>query len=115
MAYLTSAVHPAFTHIMRPGRFATDESAHENLKATGRENFWKMLQEIDHLLEGKEYVLGSQYSAADGYTLVFYGWGKRIGLPVEKLKNYTALKDRLLQRPAVRKVLEREQSPLLQS
>ena len=46
-------------------------------------------------------MLGSQYSAADGYTLVFYGWGKRIGLPVEQLKNYTALKDRLLQRPAV--------------
>jgi glutathione S-transferase len=100
MAYLSNTVHPAFTHIMRPGRFATD---------------WKLLQEIDGLLAGKDYVLGSQYSTADGYTLVFYGWGKRIGLPVEQLKNYTALKDRLLQRPAVRKVLEREQSPLLQA
>jgi glutathione S-transferase len=115
MAYLSNTVHPAFTHIMRPGRFATDESAHENLKATGKDNFWKLLQEIDGLLAGKDYVLGKQYSAADGYTLVFYGWGKRIGLPVEQLKNYTALKDRLLQRPAVKKVLEREQSPLLQS
>lgn len=115
MAYLSNTVHPAFTHIMRPGRFATDESAHENLKVTGKDNFWKLLQEIDGLLEGKDYVLGSQYSAADGYTLVFYGWGKRIGLPVEQLKNYTALKDRLLQRPAVKKVLEREQSVLLQS
>jgi glutathione S-transferase len=46
---------------------------------------------------------------------VFYGWGKRIGLPVEQLKNYTALKDRLLKRPAVKKVLEREQSVLLQN
>src|SRR3979411_2428614 len=115
MAYLSNTVHPAFTHIMRPGRFATDESAHENLKATGKENFWKLLQEIDGLLAGKDYVLGSQYSAADGYTLVFYGWGKRIGLPVEQLKNYTALKDRLLQRPAVRKALEREQRVRLQS
>src|SRR5712671_2266579 len=109
MAYLSNTVHPAFTHIMRPGRFATDESAHENLKVTGKENFWKLLQEIDGLLAGKDYVLGPQYSAADGYTLVFYGWGKRIGLPVEQLKNYTALKDRLLKRPAVKKVLEREQ------
>ena len=38
MAYLSNTVHPAFTHIMRPGRFATDESAHENLKATGKED-----------------------------------------------------------------------------
>src|SRR5947207_12805636 len=36
MAYLSNTVHPAFTHIMRPGRFATDESAHENLKAPAR-------------------------------------------------------------------------------
>ena len=115
MAYLSNTVHPAFTHIMRPGRFASDESAHDNIKATGKENFWKLLQEIDGLLAGKDYVLGSQYSAADGYTLVFYGWGKRIGLPVHELKNYTALKDRLLQRPAVKKVLERENSPILQN
>jgi glutathione S-transferase len=115
MAYLSNTVHPAFTHIMRPGRFASDEKAHDNIKETGRENFWKLLQEIDLLLAGKDYVLGSQYSAADPYTLVFYGWGKRIGLPVQELKNYTALKDRLMQRPAVRKILEREQSVLLQA
>ena len=114
MAYLSNTVHPAFTHIVRPGRFATDEAAHENLKATGRENAWKLLQELDRLLVGKEWVLGSQYSAADPYTLVIYGWGKLHRLPVEGLKNYTALKDRMLQRPAVQKVLEREQSPLLQ-
>jgi hypothetical protein len=36
MAYLSNTVHPAFTHIMRPGRFASDESAHDNIKATAR-------------------------------------------------------------------------------
>jgi len=44
---------------------------------------------------------------------VFYGWGKRIGLPVEELKHYTAWKDRMLARPAVRRVLEREQNVLV--
>lgn len=115
MAWLASAVHPAFTHIVRPERFATDGRAHDSIRATGRENAWKFLQEIDRLIDGSEYVLGTQYSAAEGYTLVFYGWGRRHGMPVEQLANYTALKDRLLQRPAVRKVIEREQSPLWQS
>ena len=113
MAYLSNTVHPAFTHIVRPGRFATDESAHENLKATGRQNAWNLLQELDGLLAGKEWVLGSQYTAADPYTLVIYGWGKHNRTPVEELENYTAFKDRMLQRPAVRRVLKREQSPLL--
>jgi glutathione S-transferase len=113
MAYLSSTVHPAFTHIVRPGRFATDRAAHENLKATGRETAWNLLQELDSLLAGKEWVLGSQYSAADPYTLVIYGWGKQHAMPLEQLENYTGFKDRMLQRPAVRKVLEREHSQLL--
>jgi glutathione S-transferase len=111
MAYLSNTVRPAFTHIVRPGRFATDPSTHENLKTTGRENAWKLLLELDNLLAGKEWVLGSQHSVADPYTLVIYGWGS---LPFDQLKNYTAFKDRMLRRPAVRKVLEREQSRQLQ-
>src|SRR5436190_2986307 len=114
MAWLSNTVHPAFTHIVRPGRFATDESAQENVKATGRENAWKLLQELDRLLGGQQWVLGSRYSVADPYTLVIYGWGKHNRMPVEELKNYVAFKDRMLQRPAVRRVLEREESRLLQ-
>jgi glutathione S-transferase len=109
MAYLSNTVHPAFTHIVRPGRFATDEAAHENLKSTGHKNAWELLQEIDGLLLGKQWVLGSNYSVADPYTLVIYGWGRHNRMPVGQLKNYTAFKDRMLQRPAVRIVLEQEQ------
>ena len=115
MAYLSNTVHPAFAQIVRPGRFATDASAHENLKATGRENAWKLLQELDDLQAGGERVLGSPYSVADPYMLVIYGWGKLHDLPLDRLKNYTAFKNRMLRRPAVRKVLEREQSRLLQA
>jgi glutathione S-transferase len=114
MAWLSNSVHPVFTHIVRPGRFANDETAHGNLKATGRENAWKLLQELDGLLAGGEWVLGSRYSVADPYTLVIYGWGKGHGMPVEQLEYYTAFKTRMLQRPAVRTVLEREESRLLQ-
>ena len=35
-------------------------------------------------------------------------WGNRAGLPVKALKNYTALIDRVLERPAVSKVMADE-------
>ena len=28
---------------------------------------------------GKTWILGDDFSVVDGYALVFYGWGKRIG------------------------------------
>ena len=89
-------------------------AAHANLKATGRQNIWKLLQELDALLAGREWVLGSRYSVADPYTLVIYGWGKLHAMPLEQLENYIGFKNRMLRRPAVRRVLEREQSRLLE-
>jgi len=113
MAWLSNTVHPSFTHFNRPERFAADKAAHATVKETGRNWFWANCQEIDALLKGKEWVMGAQYTVCDPYALVFYGWGLRIALPVRELAAYTALKERMLKRPAVRKVLEREESPLL--
>jgi glutathione S-transferase len=59
------------------------------------------------------HLMGEQYTVCDPYALVYYGWAARFSLPVKELAAYTQLKDRLLQRPAVRSVLDREQSPLL--
>jgi glutathione S-transferase len=43
---------------------------------------------------------------------VFYTWGVRRDLPMAELRNYTALKDRLMQRAAVQRVLEEEKVKL---
>jgi glutathione S-transferase len=79
----------------------------------GKQSFWANLQEIDGLLAGKQWIMGDQFTVADGYCLVFYGWGLRGGLPMAELAHYTAFKDRMLQRPKVMKVLQNEQSVLL--
>ena len=114
MAWLSNTVHPGFTRVFRPERFAAEESAHAAVKASGREAFWASLQEIDGLLKGKDWMAGVQYTVCDPYALVFYGWGLRIDLPVRELAAYTAWKDRMVQRPAVRKILEREKNPILE-
>lgn len=113
MAWFSNIVHPSFTHINRPERFADDPAAHPALKETGRKNFWANLQEIDALLKGNDWIMGAQYTVCDPYALVFYGWGARINLPLKELASYTAFKDRMLRRPTVRKILEREQNILL--
>ena len=115
MAWLSNTVHPAFTHVFRPGNFTADEAAQDGIKAMGKKTFWEKLQEIDGLVAGKQWMQGAQFTTCDPYALVFYGWGARIELPVKDLKNYTAWKDRMLQRPTVRKILEREQNILLKA
>ena len=71
MAWFSNNVHPSFTHISRPERFATDTGVFDHLKAVGRENFHTALKEIDGILAGKQWILGDQFSVVDGYALVF--------------------------------------------
>jgi glutathione S-transferase len=113
MAWFSNSVHPPFTHIVRPERFADDAAAQPSVKETGKKTFWAQVSEIDSMLQGKQWIMGDQFTVADGYALVFYGWGVRAELLMKDLRNYTAWKDRMLQRPAVRNVLQEEQSVLL--
>src|SRR5690606_21634195 len=102
-----SSVHPAHGHVMRPARYSDDESAHDGIKAAGLKTFHDHLKRIDGMLAGREW-LGESYSVNDPYALVFYVWGVKRELPMGELKNYTAFKDRMVARPAVRRALEDE-------
>jgi glutathione S-transferase len=107
IGWVASSVHPAQAHIGRPERYATDPAAHANLRETGKNVFHGYLQEIDGLYAGKEWLF-DQYSVTDPYAFVLYFWGVRREIPMNEMKNYTAFKDRMLQRPAVQRVVEDE-------
>ena len=85
----------------------TSQSGRASIKETGLKTFHTHLQQIDSMLSGRQWF-GDSYSVLDPYGLVFYTWGVRRELPMGELKNYTAFKDRMLQRPAVAKVLAEE-------
>jgi glutathione S-transferase len=112
MAWLSNTLHPSFTRIFRSDKFATDAGAQAAVKEGGKKEAWENVSEIDSRLAGQPWMMGAQYTTCDPYAMVFYSWGLRAELPMKDLKNYTAWKDRMLQRPAVKKVLEAEQNPL---
>jgi glutathione S-transferase len=113
MAWLSNSVHPPYTHYLRPERYAGGEAAQAAVKETAKKTFLASCADIDSMLQGKEWIMGSQYTVADPYALVFYGWGVRAGFPMSELSAYTAWKDRMLKRPTVRKILESEQNVLV--
>ena len=108
MAWLSNTVHPAYSHIVRTARYSDDAAAQETIKVKGRETFEGCLREIDGLLAGRKWAIGDHFTCVDGYLLVFYRWANRQKMPVRDLKNYSALADRVLARPAVKKVMADE-------
>jgi glutathione S-transferase len=108
MAWLADTVHPAYAHLFRPERYAEGTAGMEAVKAKGRATFHDGLAEIDRLVAGRKWALGHRFSVVDAYILVFYRWGNRSGLPVKDLKHYSAIVERVLARPAVRRVFAAE-------
>jgi glutathione S-transferase len=107
IGFFAASVHPAHAHVGRPERYAADPAAFTTIKETGLKAFHGYLEQIDGMLTGREW-LADRYSVLDPYAFVFYTWGIRRGLPMSELANYTAFKDRMLERPAVQRVVEDE-------
>jgi glutathione S-transferase len=111
IGYFASSVHPAHAHVGRPERYTADTSAFPGIKEAGLKTFQTYLKQIDGMLAGREWF-ADKYSVLDPYGLVFYSWGVRRELPMAELKNYTAHKDRMLKRDAVKRVVENEKVKL---
>ena len=62
------------------------------------------------MIQANGWVMGKEFTVVDGYALVFYRWAGRSGMPVTELKSYTAWRERMMQRPTVKKSVESEES-----
>jgi glutathione S-transferase len=112
-AWLSGTVHPTFKQFYHPEHVISDAGLHAAVKEQAKLNYWAHLQEIDTILADRLWMMGEQFTVADAYALVFYSWGRDLALPINELGNVVAMKDRLIQRPAARRALEREKSVLL--
>jgi glutathione S-transferase len=107
IGFFAGSVHPAHAHISRPERYAADPALFPAIQEKGRESFHHYLKQVDAMLEGRTWF-SERYSVLDPYGFTFYTWGVRRELPMGELRSYTAFKDRMLDRPAVRRVVEDE-------
>lgn len=109
--WLSGNVHAmSYGQIWRAQRFSDDETALESIRAKGRAALIEQHGYVERLLgDGRDWAVPGSYSVADAYLLVFFQWGGRIGLDMRRdCPAWARLTDRMLERPAVRRVLAAE-------
>lgn len=107
LGWFASSVHIAFAQVWRAERFTADESVHEAIQAGGRKALGKHFDEIETRC-GDDWLVPGHFTAADSYALIFFRWGGRIGEEMAIYPKWAALSGRVLERPAVKRTLERE-------
>jgi glutathione S-transferase len=99
--FITSELHKGFSPLFSPRFDAAAKAAHA---ATLRQRYeW-----IDKQLAGKDYLTGSEFTAADAYLFTVTSWAKYVKLDLSDLKNLQAYLARVASRPAVAKTLKEE-------
>ena len=100
--YITTELHknlgPMFSPVL-----ADDAKAFFKDRAMGKFKY------VDSQLAGREYLMGSQFTVADGYLFTMIMWAQdRLGFDLSGLPNVTAYKARVAARPKVQEALKKE-------
>lgn len=110
IAWLSSDVHAVFKQIWRAERFSIDEGHLSAIRAKGKVNASTCMADIENRLKGSTvYAVGDRYTVVDPYLLVYYGWGRSVGLQMSQYPAFTAYIERLISaRPVIQQVMEYE-------
>lgn len=107
LGWFSSSVHIAFAQVWRAQRFTDDQSVWPAIQAGGRKVLERQFGEIEDRCS-EDWLVPGQFTAADGYALIFFRWGRRIGEEMVIYPRWAALCARILERPAVQRSLARE-------
>ncbi len=94
LTFIGMEIHRTFSPLFNPATPAeTKASAVDRIKSR--------LTWVDGELAGKQYLMGDQFTVADGYLFVVTNWAKPLNLDISAFKNLLAFRERVGARPAV--------------
>ena len=104
LTFIGTEVHKGFTPLFTPGM-------PEEAKTMAKERLLSRLQWVDGELKGKPYLMGEQFTVADGYLFTVASWGKYVGVDIAGMANLVAFMARVAARPAVQAALKADVLP----
>jgi glutathione S-transferase len=99
--FITTELHKNFSPLFQP-------VIPDDVKNFFRERLLGKFKYIDSQLAGRDYLMGKQFTVADGYLFVMLAWADRVKLDLAGLSNIAAYKARIAARPKVQEALTKE-------
>ena len=104
-SYLCSTVHVAHAHKHRGYRWASEESSFADMRAKVAQNEAECFALIERDCLKGPWVMGEQFTVADGYLFTLAGWLEEDGVEIARFPAVLDHFRRMQARPAVGKVL----------
>ena len=109
-SYLCSTIHVAHAHKLRGYRWASEESSFADMKRKVPQSVSAAFALVEQEMIKGPWVMGEQYTICDPYLFTVALWLDGDGVDLKSLPKVMAHRERMSERPAVRKVLAVEQA-----
>lgn len=99
--FISTELHKNYSPLFRP------ELADE-IRTYARNNLNTRYAHVERMLEGRDFLMGAQFTAADAYLFVVTNWARPAKLDLSPFPNLLAFHQRVAARPAVQQALRAE-------
>jgi glutathione S-transferase len=80
----------------------------DDAKAFFKDRVMGKFKYLDGQLAGRDYLMGKQFTVADGYLFTMLSWAERMKFDLATMPNLVAYKARVAARPKVQEALTKE-------
>ena len=101
LTFIGTELHKQFSPLFNP-------AMPEEVKTMQREKIGSRLKWIESELKGKQYLMGDNFSVADGYLFTVTNWASRVDIDLAPYPNLTAYRARVAARPGVQEAMKAE-------
>lgn len=101
LTFIGTEIHKGFSPLFKP-------NTPEEYKPIVRDSLLQRLQWVDSQLEGKQYLMGDQFTVADGYLFTVTNWAKPTNVDISGFAHLAAYRERVAARPAVQAAMKAE-------
>ncbi|HRK17621.1 MAG TPA: glutathione S-transferase family protein [Hyphomicrobiaceae bacterium] len=113
LAWFNNTVHPTFTHVFMPQKFADDKAAQSAIRSTNIGKYREHLVEIDAMCATAEpWLGGAEIGPLDLYALTLMRWGGFAGIGPKSWAHLWPHANKVAQHPGVARAVERERLEL---
>lgn len=99
--FISTELHKSYSPLFNP-------AMPEEGKAVYRERLKGRYKYLNEQLEGKSYLMGESFTAADAYLFTVTNWAKHVGVDIAGFANLQAFMARMGARPAQQAALKAE-------
>ena len=99
--FISTELHKGFSPLFNP-------KTPEDWKTVVKAQLARRFRYVDQKLQGKNWLLGEDFTVADAYLFTVLSWSKHVGVDLSPWPQMIAYLDRVASRPAVQAALKAE-------